>query len=201
MTETWRATEKASRRALYLQAAARLFAEHGYNGVSIDDLGVAAGVSGPALYRHFPGKEAILTELLVTASERLMTGCEVILAQSAPGIETLRNLVDFHIDFALAERDVIRIQDHELARLPADANHRVRALQRRYVQAWSEVVAAVRPEFAPADIDLRVLGVFGLLNSTPYSARDESGVRVRALFAEMAIASLVRALEFGDFTP
>ncbi|WP_397545112.1 TetR family transcriptional regulator, partial [Salinibacterium sp.] len=43
MTETWRATEKASRRALYLTAAARLFAEHGYNGVSIDDLGVAAG--------------------------------------------------------------------------------------------------------------------------------------------------------------
>jgi AcrR family transcriptional regulator len=195
MTETWRATEKASRRALYLTAAARLFAEHGYNGVSIDDLGMAAGVSGPALYRHFPGKEAILTELLVTASERLMTGCEAILAQSTPGFETLRGLVDFHIDFALAERDVIRIQDRELARLPADVNHRVRATQRRYVQAWSEVVAAVRPEFAPTDIDVRVLGVFGLLNTTPYSARDENGVRVRALFAEMALASLVRALD------
>lgn len=192
MAETWRATEKANRRELYLKSAARLFAEHGFSGVSIDELGVAAGVSGPALYRHFSGKDAILTELLINASERLVAGCAATLSSSEPGLDTLRNLVTFHIDFALSERDVIRVQERELARLPDDANHRVRALQRQYVSSWSAVVSAICPKFTMGEIDLRVLGVFGLLNSTPFSARIEDNARVRTIFAEMAMASLVR---------
>lgn len=198
MTATWRATEKANRRELYLKSAARLFAERGFSGVSIDELGDAAGVSGPALYRHFAGKEAILTELLVNASERLVTGCETILAASASleetSIDTLHNLVNFHIDFALSERDVIKTQERELARLPAQANHTVRALQRRYVQSWSGVLSETRPEFTPREIDVRVLGVFGLLNSTPFSARAQDGARVRQIFAEMAMAALAGEL-------
>ncbi len=213
MTATWRATEKANRRELYLESAARLFAERGFSGVTIDELGDAAGVSGPALYRHFAGKEAILTELLVNASERLVAGCESILAgrtgrasddapvgQVSPSQphrsarQTLQSLVDFHIDFALSERDVIKVQDRELARLPPTANHTVRALQRRYVQFWSALLAEVCPQFNASEIDVRVLGVFGLLNSTPFSARQEDGERVRRIFREMAMAGLAREL-------
>lgn len=198
MTATWRATEKANRRELYLKSAARLFAERGFSGVSIDELGDAAGVSGPALYRHFAGKEAILTELLVNASERLVAGCESILTESAAAqessIDTLANLVRFHIDFALSERDVIKTQERELARLPTEANRTVRALQRRYVQSWSEVLSKARPEFSLREIDVRVLGVFGLLNSTPFSARQQDGARAREIFAEMAMAALAREL-------
>ena len=43
------------RREQILIVAARLFAKHGFHGVSIADLGAAVGVSGPALYRHLPG--------------------------------------------------------------------------------------------------------------------------------------------------
>ena len=74
MAETWRATAKAHRRQQLLDAAAHLFAERGFNGVSIEELGAAAGVSGPALYRHFPSKEAMLGELLIGASQRLRRG-------------------------------------------------------------------------------------------------------------------------------
>jgi AcrR family transcriptional regulator len=52
-----------TRREQILVVAARLFARHGFHGVSIADLGAAVGVSGPALYRHFPGKEALLEEI------------------------------------------------------------------------------------------------------------------------------------------
>ena len=47
-----------TRREEILDAAARLFAERGYHGVSIDDIGAAVGMSGPGFYRHFAGKEA-----------------------------------------------------------------------------------------------------------------------------------------------
>ncbi|WP_430591367.1 TetR/AcrR family transcriptional regulator [Humidisolicoccus flavus] len=197
MGQTWRATEKANRRAKYLQAAADLFAEHGFGGVSIDDLGEAVGVSGPALYRHFESKEAILVELLVGASERLLDGCERVLAEEpSPSPETaLRQLVDFHIDFALTERSIIRLQDRELQRLPENARRTVRRLQQRYVAAWSEILQRLEPGLSPAAIDIRILGTFGLMNSTPFSARTtgRSTAATReaaAVLAGMAIRSL-----------
>lgn len=57
-----------------IAAAERLIAEHGYLAVRLEDIGAAAGVSGPAIYRHFPNKEALLVELLVGISTRLLAG-------------------------------------------------------------------------------------------------------------------------------
>lgn len=69
-------------RARLLTTAGRLFAERGYHGTSIAELGAAAGISGPGLYKHFPNKEALLGELLVSCSERLLAGGRARLAQS-----------------------------------------------------------------------------------------------------------------------
>ncbi|WP_239070776.1 TetR/AcrR family transcriptional regulator, partial [Cellulomonas chitinilytica] len=71
---TARLRAKAERRSALLEAAARLFARHGFEGVSIEDLGSSAGVSGPAVYRHFPSKQAVLGALLVEVSDRLLVG-------------------------------------------------------------------------------------------------------------------------------
>lgn len=191
MAETWRATAKAQRRELYLAVASRLFAERGFHGVSIDDLGAAAGVSGPALYRHFASKEEILSELLQSASERLLAGCTATVAAGGTPTETLRNLIDFHVDFALSERDVIRVQDRELATLPATANRRVRLLQRQYVRAWIDVVGQIEPASRQDELELRAHAVFGLLNSTPYSARLTDVEDAREILAQMALAGLL----------
>ncbi|MBS2080005.1 helix-turn-helix domain-containing protein, partial [Mycobacterium tuberculosis] len=47
---------KSDRRLKLLSAAERLFAERGFLAVRLEDIGAAAGVSGPAIYRHFPSK-------------------------------------------------------------------------------------------------------------------------------------------------
>ncbi|RZI89005.1 MAG: TetR/AcrR family transcriptional regulator, partial [Microbacterium sp.] len=72
LTERDRA--KADRHRSLLRAAARLFAEKGFSGVSLEELGSAVGVSGPAVYRHFANKQALLAEILIGVSERLLTG-------------------------------------------------------------------------------------------------------------------------------
>jgi AcrR family transcriptional regulator len=64
MTSTTSEPRLDARRAQLLAAAARLFRRHGFNGVGIDDIGAAAGVSGPAIYRHFRGKQALLAAIL-----------------------------------------------------------------------------------------------------------------------------------------
>ena len=65
-------TAEPTRREQILATAADLFAARGFHGVSVDDLGAACGISGPALYRHFASKDAVLAEMLVSISERLL---------------------------------------------------------------------------------------------------------------------------------
>ena len=48
-----------------LRHAARLFAERGYRGTAVEDIGAACGISGPAVYKHFTNKQAILSRLLI----------------------------------------------------------------------------------------------------------------------------------------
>ncbi len=200
MAETGRRTAKADRRRRYLGAAARLFAAHGFDRVSIDDLGAEAGVSGPALYRHFSGKDAILVALLEEASERLLDGARSViegsdiarsdLANPVPPQEVLAALVAFHAEFAVAERDVIRVQDRELDRLPLEDNRRIRSLQRRYIQLWAGRLRLLLPEASEAEIEVRLHGVFGLLNSTPHHPLAAQVPGVRDLLSATAFAAL-----------
>lgn len=199
MAETGRRTAKADRRRRYLGAAARLFAAHGFDRVSIDDLGAGAGVSGPALYRHFSGKDAILVALLEEASERLLDGAQAVIEQSvlaassvagAAPADVLAALVTFHAEFAVAERDVIRVQDRELDRLPPEDNRRIRSLQRRYVQLWADRLRLLLPEASDAEIEVRLHGVFGLLNSTPHHPLAAQVPGVRDLLTATAFAAL-----------
>ena len=73
-TGTSRSKAKSDRRDKLIAAAERLVAERGFLAVRLEDIGAAAGVSGPAIYRHFPNKEALLVELLVGISTRLLAG-------------------------------------------------------------------------------------------------------------------------------
>ncbi|WP_353809499.1 SACE_7040 family transcriptional regulator [Agromyces sp. SYSU T00194] len=197
MTETLtdRDRAKADRRDALLEAAAHLFAEHGYAGVTLDDLGAAAGVRGPAVYRHFPGKAAVLAAVLRDASAGLLEGGRATVADAADEASALRDLIRFHVDFALANADVIRVQDRELASLPDADAHEVRRLQREYVELWVGVLARLRPDRAEPELRIRAHAAFGLINSTPHSARAH-GRRpaddvVRRILEDMAWSSLV----------
>ena len=68
------------RREQLLEAAAVLFAERGYHAVGIDDIGAAAGISGPGVYRHFAGKQALLAALCERALHRMLGGAQGISA-------------------------------------------------------------------------------------------------------------------------
>lgn len=193
LTERGRA--KADRHAALLREAARLFAERGYSGVSLEDLGAAVGVSGPAVYRHFANKQALLSDILVSVSERLLAGGERVLDASSDAATRLRELVRFHVDFALADADVIRVQDRDLASLDDTARHTVRRLQREYVDLWVDVLSELHPGVAEADLRVRAHACFGLINSTSHIARRtrdlSSDGAMRGILESMATAALL----------
>lgn len=189
---TWRATQKANRRAELMASATRLFAERGFGAVSTADLGDAVGMSGPALYRHFPSKEALLCAVLVDASERLLDGGRAIAEDVADPRAAIEALIAFHLEFATTDADVIRVQDHELARLPVAVNQQVRSLQRAYVQVWDARFALLRPDLDEDERQTRLLAAFGLLNSTPHSAAP-TGDRAGGILAGMARRALLES--------
>ncbi|WP_295790153.1 TetR family transcriptional regulator [uncultured Microbacterium sp.] len=233
---TARDRAKAERRRALLAAAARLFAERGFDGVTLEEIGAAAGVSGPAVYRHVAGKQALLGAILVDVSERLLRGGREVAAPVASPVATavpaapcttagpladtppstvadrrvaesprsrahpasadpasglLRELVDFHVAFALAEADVIRVQDRDLDRLSPADRRTVRTLQNAYVDVWTAALTAVDPDAeTPAERRVRALACFGLINSTPHSVRGVPPSRVRPTLTRMALAAL-----------
>jgi AcrR family transcriptional regulator len=190
-----RSRRKSDRRSQLLSAAERLFAERGFLAVRLEDIGAAAGVSGPAIYRHFSSKESLLVELLVGISTRLLAGAREVTSREADAGAALDGLIDFHLDFALGEPDLIRIQDRDLAHLPAVAERQVRRAQRQYVEVWVGVLRQLEPGLVETDARLMAHAVFGLLNSTPYSlkpadAKTARAERSRAVLRAMTVAAL-----------
>ncbi|MCW2737114.1 MAG: TetR/AcrR family transcriptional regulator [Nocardioides sp.] len=159
------------RRQQILDIAAELFAARGFHGVSVAELGSACGISGPALYKHFESKDAMLAEMLVSISETLLTEGRSRVATADGARQALVALVEWHIEFAIEHRALIVVQDRDWSSLPDAARERVRALQRAYVDVWATQVRRFHPELSPETSRTRAHVLFGLLNSTPHSGR------------------------------
>ncbi|MCZ2804587.1 TetR/AcrR family transcriptional regulator [Modestobacter sp. VKM Ac-2983] len=179
-----------SRREQILRAAAQLFAERGSRSVGVDDVGAAVGVTGPAIYRHFASKDAMLAEMLLRISERLLAGgTERIAAAGDSPVDQLRALVEFQVDFALDNPALITVQDRDLGALTDRDARQVRQLQRRYVEEWVAVLARVHPGDSTAACRARAHALFGLINSTPHSAGRVARPAMAELLAGMAMAA------------
>lgn len=191
---TERGRAKAERHEALLREAARLFAARGFDGVSLEDIGAAVGVTGPAVYRHFSSKRALLGAILLQASDGLLAGGTEVVRGTADADTQLRRLIDFHVRFALADADVIRVQDRDFASLSEDDRQRVRRAQRTYVDLWTDVLARVHPGRAVDELRVRAQAGFGLINSTGHSVRTlrdrPDDTVVRTILAEMAYAAL-----------
>jgi AcrR family transcriptional regulator len=176
------------RREAVLDAAAALFVEHGFHGTSVDDLGAAAGISGPGLYRHFASKD----ELLMAVLDRLWEQLKPVLQRvaSLPPDEALEVLLDAHLDLALGQPDAVVLLIRELRHLPADYRDRSRRNHRRYVDAWADVIQATRPATDRATARSITLAVHGLIDSATLRplvfAHEVSRDDLRALLERLA---------------
>jgi AcrR family transcriptional regulator len=186
---------RGSRREEILAAAAGLFAGRGFHGVSIDDIGAAVGMSGPALYRHFPGKEAVLSDMLVGISERLLAEGSRRVVAAPDATAALEALLRWHTDFALTQPELISVQGRELANVPEPARRQVRRLQRLYVEEWVTVLSDLLPRATQARLRAAVHAMFGLLNSTPHSAAELPAEATAELLIAMARAALFAVAE------
>ncbi|WP_182525189.1 TetR/AcrR family transcriptional regulator [Nocardioides dongkuii] len=182
-------TPQPSRREQILATAAELFAARGFHGVSVADLGAACGISGPALYKHFPSKDALLAEMLVSISEELLAVGRARAARAADPTAAVTALIEWHADFALRHRPLIVVQDRDWESLPVAAREQVRALQRAYVDLWADRLRLVHPGLDADTAHAMAHAAFGLINSTPHSGLLPDAP-MHALLCRMAAGAL-----------
>jgi len=163
------------RREEILRTAAVLFAERGYHGVSIDDLGAAVGMSGPGIYRHFASKEDVLAQMLLGISEHLHEEGARCVTSASSADEALDALLRSHVSFSLSQPALIVVHGRELANVPVTARRQIRRLQRLYVEEWVGVLEELLPGVPQGRLRTAAHAAIGLLNSTPYALRGVGG--------------------------
>ncbi|GAB7042759.1 MULTISPECIES: TetR/AcrR family transcriptional regulator [Catenuloplanes] len=145
--------------------AAELFCARGYHGVGIDQIAAAVGISGPAVYRHFRGKYAILVYATRRLIERVLA---VVDADDADPAARLDALLTALARIAVEGRRVGGLYQWEWRHLEpvhvAEFAEQLETLSRRFVVP----LRAVRK-----DLDVRgasalvraMLSVFGSLST------------------------------------
>jgi AcrR family transcriptional regulator len=179
-----------NRRDQILETAAGLFASKGFHGVSVGEIGRACGISGPALYKHFDSKDAVLAAMLIGISEQLLEEGRVRVEKARNPHDALDSLVAWHTDFALRHRSLIVVQERDWPSLPPAARERVRHLQREYVDIWAGQLRRLHRGLHTDRARAMAHAAFGLINSTPHT-RLLSDEAMRGVLHRMAMGALV----------
>lgn len=191
----------AARREAILTAAAQLFAESGYAAVGMDDIGAAAGVTGPAIYRHFGAKASVLTAVFDRVIDAVTLDPDVI--GEVPGDDQqdpatrLRHLVRTYAAAVSGRRGLMAVFIREVHHLPADDRDLLVQRQRQLVGRWRELLARVHPDWDRERVRTAVHGAFGMLNAVGTFA---SPLTDRELAGELSDLVIV-ALEIGADRP
>ncbi len=147
--------------------AARQFAERGFLAVRLEDIGAAADVSGPAIYRHFPNKEAIVEATMSWVGERLLVSVDKAAEGAASPAAALEAMFMTHIDFVSKHPGVPRMLFGELQRSGETlAKRMVQTLIRQYEQRLRRLMEAGKAQgelSAELDVDAAAVLFIGTI--------------------------------------
>lgn len=178
-----------ARRDQIIRVAAKLFADKGYDHVSINDIGAAVGITGPAIYRYFPGKEDILVSIFQNLYQRGSDSVDEIKALELDSRLALGRMIDAQIDLAINDSDMVRIVDREGRQVPPDVGDALQTIARASLAYWIEIASEARPGLGDEAIRVTVHAVLALINSISLRRTSErANPEVEGRLREMALS-------------
>jgi AcrR family transcriptional regulator len=146
----------SERRVSIEDAAARLFARHGYATTTVDQIVAAAGVSKPILYRHFESKRELYRKLLERRRDELAIAPIERLLQSEGALEMrLEAMLDTWFEHVEQHPDSSRLLFEDIT-----DDEELRALQQELRERQRAADLALMRELGPplSEQELRPLG-------------------------------------------
>ena len=186
MVEPRRRLAPEQRRALIVEAAGRLFGEHGYDGTRLDDVARAAGVTKPVLYRHFADKTALYLALLERHRADLGSFAGAI-PPDGPLEARLRAVLEVWLDY-------VRSHDYAWRMLFRDTGGgpEVRAIRVEVHAQARAVLAGLIRHLAPAPVPERELEPLAELLSMGMASLVLWWIETPRLEREAVLDALVR---------
>jgi AcrR family transcriptional regulator len=161
-------TPRRRNRRDVIQAAGRLFAQRGFHGTSMRDLGDTLGLHGSSLYAHVGSKTELLEEIVADGVRQCIDLADEVLAGDEPAADKLRWLVTGHVRLVVANLDTWTTFVNEYRFLPEPERERVIGLRDRYQGAYRSVIKEGAAEgWVREDLDDRLAAtlVLSLLNA------------------------------------
>jgi AcrR family transcriptional regulator len=181
-----------------LDAATRLFGQHGFTETGIDEIGAAVGVTGPAVYRYFASKEELLVAVLDRAVRHAAGLAEAARAAASSPENALAQAVDGAVAACIADRALTALYWNEARCLPAPQRRRVERAQRAMIEDFAELLRSVRPELSPSEGRMAVYAASALMRSVSNRATSLDEATLQTMLSEMAYAALLAAPAAGS---
>ena len=179
------------RRAAILAAAAELFRERGFQATSLDDIGAVAGVSGPAIYRYFSSKHALLSLLVEEAALTWRAAVDEVLSQDTPPLVTLERLIDTAVTLQLRDGNLRAVAYQEFRQLDDADRRRLARIDRVTMAEWVGLLCEVRPGLTDEEARAAVIMVDGLMRSASALHTSVDRDRLARVMKDMALGGLL----------
>jgi len=178
-------------RARIIEAATALFSQQGYAETTIEQIGAAVGLTGPAIYRHFRSK-AHLFEVVMHVARRPAweETCKLHASEGEPR-EILRQVVAAWVDQSVVRRSLISVYAQQHRSLSDAARHRVRVQYRALTDVWVDLLGRIHPHLSGAERTTMVDSAMWLLRSPAFFRSELPFDRVTELLTTMIMGALL----------
>ncbi|MEV6877014.1 TetR/AcrR family transcriptional regulator [Amycolatopsis sp. NPDC051128] len=190
MTEVERSTRPRDRKAQLAAVAAELFRARGFPGVGIKDIADAAGVTGPALYRHFADKQAILAYVVLSGFEDLEAATAEALSDSVSPADQLESLLGLLATQAVERREIAALWRWEGRHLPKEDQREIARRSAQALTAWAKSLQVRRPDLPAEDAELLCWAALSVFGSVSVHHTSVARRRFAQLLVELALAVL-----------
>jgi AcrR family transcriptional regulator len=186
-----------------VRAAGRLFADKGYHGTSMRDLGRELGLHGSSLYSHISSKEDLLVDVVMRGAVLFESASSTATAGPGSSVDRLQALVAGHVDVVLDHIDEARTFLNEARAL--DDAHRSLVIEARdrYEGAFRSILTdgAADGSFSP-DLDVRMAAIYvlSILNAVDRWYRSDGELDRPALVRSL-MAFVLAGIGCGSSAP
>lgn len=205
---TSRATSRADIAQQILDQATRLFAAHGFSGVSLADIAKSVGIRKPSLLYHFQSKDSLRRSVLEEILAHWNDALPKLLMAATSGTEQFDSVLSKTVAFFVEDPDRARLILRELLDRPDE----MQPLIEEHVRPWATIVAdyirrgqeagRLRFEVAPhsyvAHMTILVIGSLATFDAIAWLGPKDTD---RAQLLEVHVTELLRIAKTSLFRP
>ena len=175
--------------------ARRLFAAHGFEGVSMRDIAGSVGIRQSAIYNHFPSKQHLLVDLMTRHMERLLEALRAAVGTEGPPAKRLAAFTRFHVTYHIDHPEDVFLAYMELRSLGEEGRDAIIPLRDAYEDTLRGILAAGAEsgDFRIADTGVVTKALLAMLTGVTVWFRD-GGRLDRDAVAESYVQTVLQAV-------